>query len=325
MKTPHGTLSEAYAICKYFTNQNNSLFGSDEFDRAQINQWVEFAHNEINRYSKALIYPLFGFAPFSKEESDAAMKELKEWLKILNAQLNGRDFIVGDAYTMADLEVFFSLRAYFQLVFPEELRKKLFPDVSAWFAKLAVNPFMVQSYGRTLLCKVPQKAPKVEFNNEAPKKKEEAKKKEEPKKKDEAKKKEEHAGGADGEEEKSSKKKANPLDLLPPPVLVLDEFKREFLNSKEKPVVLKDFWTKFNETDYSLWWMRYEKLPTEGQILFRTKNSMGFFLQKLDCFRKYSFAAHGIYGTEGDYDIRGVWMWRGSEIPEEVIISSIFF
>ena len=42
------------------------------------------------------------------------------------------------------------------------------------------------------------------------------------------------------------------------------------------------------------------------------------FLQKLDQFRKYTFSAHGIYGVEDGYDIRGVWMWRGTEIPEEV-------
>jgi elongation factor 1-gamma len=239
------------------------------------------------------------------------MKELKEWLKLLNSQLKGKDFLVGDAYTMADLEVFMSLRAYFQLIFSEELRKNVFPNVVAWFAKLAVHPFMVESYGRTLLCKVPQKAPTIEFKKVAPKKKEEPKKEETTKA--------EKPNDADGDEEKSSKKKANPLDLLPPPTLVLDDFKREFLNSKDKPAVLKDFWTKYNDKDYSLCWMKYEKLPSEGKILFRTKNSMGFFLQKLDGFRKYSFAAHGIYGPEGDYDIKGVWMWRGSEIPEEVI------
>lgn len=237
------------------------------------------------------------------------MKELKEWLKVLNTALKGRDFIVGDNYSMADLELFLNLRGYFQLIFPEEIRKNVFPNVASWFAKLAAHQFIVESYGRTLMCKVPQKAPKIEFKKDDPKKKEQPKKKEEAKKADKP---------ADGDEEKSSKKKPNPLDLLPPPTLVLDDFKREFLNSKDKPAVLKDFWTKFNEKDYSLWWMKYDKLPTEGKVLFRTKNSMGFFLQKLDTFRKYSFAAHGIYGTEGDYDIKGVWMWRGSEIAEEV-------
>lgn len=243
------------------------------------------------------------------------MKELKEWLKVLNNHLKGKEYVVGDKYTVADTELFFSVKGYFELVFPEEIRKNVFPNVTAWFTKLAANPHMIQAYGRILLCKVPQKAPKVEAKKDVPKKKEETKK-EEPKSKKEEKK--ENVATGEDDEGKSSKKKQNPLDLLPPPAIVLDEFKREFLNSQDKESVLANFWTKYSPQDYSLWWMRYDKLPSEGKILFRTKNSMSFFLQKLDAFRKYSFAAHGIYGIEGDYDIKGVWMWRGSEIAEEV-------
>jgi len=62
----------------------------------------------------------------------------------------------------------------------------------------------------------------------------------------------------------------------------------------------------------------YQKLPSEGKELFKTNNSSSFFLQKLDPFRKYTFAVHGVYGVEGEYDVRGVWMWRGTEIAEEI-------
>jgi elongation factor 1-gamma len=64
--------------------------------------------------------------------------------------------------------------------------------------------------------------------------------------------------------------------------------------------------------------MQYQKLPSEGKVLFKSNNSSGFFLQKLDSFRKYTFAAHGVYGEEGNYEIRGVWMWRGTDIPQEL-------
>jgi elongation factor 1-gamma len=42
------------------------------------------------------------------------------------------------------------------------------------------------------------------------------------------------------------------------------------------------------------------------------------YVRNLDHFRKYCFAAFGVYGVEGDYDIRGVFFWRGTEIPFEV-------
>ncbi len=209
------------------------------------------------------------------------------------------------------------MKAYWQFVFVEEIRKKQFPNVSAWFSNLMNNEHIKSAYGRILLCKAPQKAPKVEAKKEA--------KKEE--KKAEAPAKAEKPKAAEGEEEVTQKKKANPLDLLPPTSMVLDEFKREFMNSKDRAAVMAEFWNKFDANGYSLWTMRYDKLPSEGKVLFRTRNSLSFFLQKLDCFRKYSFSAHGIYGVEGDYDIRGCWMWRGTEIPEEVkqLIILIFF
>ena len=64
---------------------------------------------------------------------------------------------------------------------------------------------------------------------------------------------------------------------------IYDDFKREFLNSKDQPAVLKDnFWPNYDANDYSIYWMKYDKLPCEGKILFRTCNSMSFFLQKLN-------------------------------------------
>jgi len=40
-------------------------------------------------------------------------------------------------------------------------------------------------------------------------------------------------------------------------------------------------------------------------------------LRNIDHFRKYCFAVHGVYGVEGNYEIDGVWLWKGTEIPEE--------
>jgi len=78
------------------------------------------------------------------------------------------------------------------------------------------------------------------------------------------------------------------------------------------------FWTIYDPQGYSLWHLQYQKLPSEGKIQWKTANASGFFLQKLDPFRKYTFSAHGVYGEEGNYEIRGVWMWRGTEHPTEI-------
>jgi elongation factor 1-gamma len=304
LETSQGVISETRNISEFLAESFNApLLGNTPFERAQVRQWIDFAANEIARHSKNLIYPLFGFVEYNKQEADQSMKDVKEWLKVLEKQLQGKQYIVGNNVTLADLALHSVLRSYFMFVFVEEIRKSLFPSITAWITNLASSEHLTKVFGRFLLCKTPQKAPKIEKPKEEPKKKEEPKPK---------------ATEATGEEEAPKKKKANPLDLLPPTEFVLDDFKKEFLNTTEKKAVMDRFWNKFDANGYSLWWMQYQKLPSEGKILFKTNNSSSFFLQKLDSFRKYSFSAHGVYGTEGNYEIRGVWMWRGTDIPEEV-------
>jgi len=98
----------------------------------------------------------------------------------------------------------------------------------------------------------------------------------------------------------------------------MDDFKRDFLNTPDKRAALDRFWEKFDPQGFSFYFMQYQNLPSEGKILFKTVNCSSFFLQKLDHFRKYTFSVYGVYGVEGDYVCRGVWMWRGLDVPQEV-------
>lgn len=121
-------------------------------------------------------------------------------------------------------------------------------------------------------------------------------------------------------EAKAKAKRVNPLDQLPPSNLVLDAWKREYSNSKDLlGTSMPWFWKNFDPEGYSLWFMKYEKMPGENKVGFTTSNMLGGFLQRLDnAFRKYSFAVINVMGTEGDFDIQGVWLIRGSEIPAEL-------
>jgi glutathione S-transferase len=156
--TPDGNLSEAYAIIQYLaSNFDGKLYGANKWENAQVNQWVQFAQIEITRYNKALIYPILGFYEYNAVEAQRASVDVVQWVKVLDAHLAGRNFVVGDQLTLADLELFYPLRFYMQLHFTEETRN-LMPNVVAWFSRLMVMPNIVTSYGRTLFCKVAQTA-----------------------------------------------------------------------------------------------------------------------------------------------------------------------
>jgi elongation factor 1-gamma len=308
LETSEGLLSESRAIENYLAEKYKpELLGQGEMQRAQVRQWVDFASFEIAQSASNIVYPIFGWKQYCKEEADKSNNKIKEFMKVLEQQLNGKKYIIGENLTLADVSLFCKLKYLFQLVFPKGLREKVFPKVNTWFGLIAETPEVKKTYGKITLCNQPVKP----FIGE----KKEEKKKEEKKKEE---KKKEQKPQEDQEEIKVEKKKINPLDLLPPSKLELEVFKRAFLNNKDKEDAMKKFWEVYDPEGYSLWWLEYQNLPTECKVLFRTSNSKGMFLQKCDALRRYAFAVHGVYGVEDDYKIRGLWMFRGKEIPQEM-------
>ena len=302
LETTEGILSESRAIENYLALKHRpELLGENDYEKAQVRQWSDFAIFEIGYCAKEIVYPIFGYKNYCKESADKANNRLKEFMRTLDAHLKDKDFVMGSRLTLADVTLFRELKYFFQLVFPKGLRDKLFPNATKWFQRMAETEEVKKAYGKILLCNQPLKPfVKEEKQEKKPEKK--------PEKHDDTKK----------EEPPKEKKKVNPLDELPPSKLELESFKRAFLNNKDKEDAMKKFWEIYDPEGYSLWWVEYQNLPSECKILYRTSNSKGMFLQKCDAVRRYAFAVHGVYGVENDYKVRGMWMFRGKEIPQEM-------
>jgi len=307
METPNGLLAESNACSIYIAKTSQPAFlGTNDFEFAQYVQWSDFASINVHRVMKSIIFPIFGWQEYNtvrevdqKEIADA-QKSLNKYMTTLNTHLEGKKFLVGNNYTLADVTMFVELRHFFQLIFVKDFRNKVLGNVTRWFTEMSMDARVVKVFGLTQLCSVGQKAPKVEKPVEV-KKVAEVKV---------------AAVNEDGEVEE--KKKRNPLELLPPTTFVMDDFKKDFLNTKDKRGALDRFWANFDANGFSFYFLQYQNLPSEGKVLFKTNNSCSFFLQKLDTFRKWTFSTYGVYGVEGEYVCRGVWMWRGLDIPEEV-------
>ena len=312
LETEGGVLSESKAIEIYLAEKYKpELLGKGDLQRAQVRQWMDFASFELGDCAKKIVAPIFGKVPYCKESADEANIRLKEFMKALDQQVKGKRYAFGEELTLADIALFRPLKLFFQLVFPKGLREKIFPNVNDWFLRVLNTPEADKAYGKVLLCNQPLKP----YISEKKEEKKEEKKKEEKKKED---KKKEEKKDEEPKEEKPAKKPKNPLDLLPPSKLELEVFKRAFLNNKDKEDAMKKFWEVYDPEGYSLWHLEYQNLPTECKVLFRTSNSKSMFLQKCDALRRYAFAAHGVYGVEDDYKIKGVWMFRGLEVPQEM-------
>ena len=312
LEIEEGVLSQSKAIEIYLAEKYKpELLGKTDLEKAQVRQWMDFASFEIADCAQNIVYPIFGWAPYCKESADEANIRLKEFMKALDQQVKGKKYVFGEQLTLADIALFRQLKFFFQLVFPKGFREKVFPNVNDWFLRVLNTPETDKVYGKILLCNQPVKPYICEKKEEKPKEKNQ----------NEGKK----TGKNQGQKEETNEpkpekptKKQNPLDLLPPSKLELESFKRAFLNNKDKEDEMKKFWEIYDPEGYSLWRLEYQNLESECKILFRTSNNKGMFLQKCDALRRYAFAAHGVYGVENDYKIRGVWMFRGLEIPQEM-------
>jgi elongation factor 1-gamma len=182
--------------------------------------------------------------------------------------------------------------------------RKNYGNVNRWFLTCVNQPQFRTVLGET---KLAEKMAVAKGATAAPAKKAEAAP---------AKKAETAAGGE--EEEGAAKPKAkSKLDLLPPTKLDLDEWKRTYSNNDILKVAMPWFWEHFDAEGWSLWLSDY-KYNDELTKMFMTSNLVGGFLQRMDKLRKYGFGSLLIFGEEPKLQIGGLWLFRGTELPEEL-------
>ena len=101
---------------------------------------------------------------------------------------------------------------------------------------------------------------------------------------------------------------------------IVNELRKNLLENNNKKKELENLWNNINFKEYSFWLIEYQNLESEKYKLFRLKNSKNFFLERIDeKFKKFAFGVHGVYSSKYmGYKVRGVWMWKGMTIPEEI-------
>jgi len=351
MQAGEYNISGTIPITKYLLSLNESikkvLLGENQNQISSIDMWIDFVNFKIRPFYEHLIAPIFAAVSSNEEISKIALEDLSNIMNELNQYLSLKSFLVEHSVTLADIFLVVNLYPYFTLLFNEKKRSEI-PNVTRLYFYVANLKMFTNIFGICKLCNQVQKnsvipltklmAPISIVNNNTGNKNQNSKPSINNEKKIENKKTENKqdskktnssdkpvkpvvTANADNEnEEKEDKRKKNELDLLPPSKFELDPFKKEFMNSKDKAEVLKGLWEKYDPEGYSLWHIHYQKCGDQGKMLFKTANLKTLFLQKLDKFRRYSFAVHGVYGTEPDLEVEGVWMWRGKDIPSLVRI-----
>jgi elongation factor 1-gamma len=326
LETPEGGVFESNAIARYVARlADKGLFGTTLLDTAFVESWIDFSTNEIDGPLKSWYLPHVGMLPYDKKKETAAQDALKKALATLDAYLQSHTFLVGDAVTLADIITFCNLWLGYTKAFDPEFRKA-FPSVERYFTTLARQPQFAAVVGSDW--KLPTEALKYT----PPKKDAAAAPKKEAAKPKEATKPAAAAPAAEAAAPKEEKPK-NPLDALPPSKMALDSWKRLYSNtpaSKFNEICINGLWNGadvpnsptnehfvgFDPEGFSLWFCDY-KYTDENTVNFVVMNKVGGMLQRVDYVRKYAFAVMCILKNEkGEFPIRGVWMFRGQDIPQ---------
>jgi len=131
-------LTESSAILKYLAEKTSSpLYPKDLKERARINERMDWVNTQLCRdLAYGLVYPQI--FPHHKRPTDEAQKETLKWgkeraagwLKVMNDQLLGKQFLAGDKMTIAD----FFAAPFVALAETVGSNLGSYPKVKAWLA-----------------------------------------------------------------------------------------------------------------------------------------------------------------------------------------------
>jgi glutathione S-transferase len=128
-------LAESNAIIAYFAEGTDYL-PQDRFERAQVLQWLFFEqYDHEPNIAVARFWELADIHPPAAER-EAKRRGGERALSAMERHLDGREFLVGDGYTIADI----ALYAYTHVAPEGGFTLEPYPAVRAWLARVAAQP-----------------------------------------------------------------------------------------------------------------------------------------------------------------------------------------
>lgn len=131
-------LWESMAINSYLLEKTGSDLGGRTLEeRALITQWSLWAAIHLHSSLDPLIMQVWRKTP-DNDETKNARETMPRWLTILNAHLNGREYMVGDRFSTADINVYSSVMGVKFVNYDVSE----YPNIVAWMARLETRPAM---------------------------------------------------------------------------------------------------------------------------------------------------------------------------------------
>lgn len=225
---------------------------------------MSYANSELIPNIGNWFRPLLGRDPYNKKNVDEATKTTLKAIHTLEQHFLIHTFLVGERITLADLFTASLIARGFEYVFDKKFRSE-HPNVTRWYETIVNQPIWKAVVEKPVLI---DEAIKYTPPKKEPKAKEAPKEKAPPKPKP--------APAEDEEEEPApaAPKPKHPLESLPKPTLILDDWKRKYSNEETREVALPWFWEHYKPEEYSLWRVDY-KYNDELTLTFMSSNLIG--------------------------------------------------
>ena len=131
-------LTQSGVIQDYVSEKSGKFGGKDSAERREILRWVLWDNHKLSSNAGMTRF-LMNFLPEDKQPKEVIgfMKgRLAAAYAVLNDHLEGRDWIVGDGITNADL----SCCGYLYYPEPFGFNRKDWPHIDAWLTRLSETP-----------------------------------------------------------------------------------------------------------------------------------------------------------------------------------------
>jgi glutathione S-transferase len=129
------TLAESNAITFYFA-EGTPYLPVDRYERAQVLQWLFFEQYSHEPYIAVVrFWAIAGITP-PADEAEAKRRGGTAALRAMEGHLDGREFLVADRYTIADI----ALYAYTHVAPEGGFELEPYPAIRDWLARVEAQP-----------------------------------------------------------------------------------------------------------------------------------------------------------------------------------------
>ncbi|WP_420858126.1 glutathione S-transferase family protein [Marivivens marinus] len=131
-------LTQSGVIQDYISSKTGKLGGKSAAERREVLRWMFFDNHKVSGVAGTLRFNM-NFLPEDKRNTDVngfLSMRLHSALKVLNAHLEGRDWVASDDVTIADL----ALCGYLFYPEPFTFDRVQYPAIDAWLGRIETLP-----------------------------------------------------------------------------------------------------------------------------------------------------------------------------------------